>query len=129
MTPRDVPTGDGPAADPSLDDAVRAVSHPGRRAMLRLVRDAEHTATELAAAAGLSASAASQHLRVLRESGLLEVRVDAQRRLYRANLARLAEVRAELDDLWSDRLDRLKTAAEAEPAAADAPDRRGNRPA
>jgi DNA-binding transcriptional ArsR family regulator len=102
--------------DPSLDDAVRAIGHPGRRAMLRLVRDAEHTAAELAAAAGLSAPAASQHLKLLRDTGLLDVRVDAQRRRYRANLARLAEVRAELDDLWSDRLDRLRAAAEAAPA-------------
>ena len=130
MTPPDVPPGEGAAADSSLDDAVRAVSHPGRRAMLRLVRDAEHIATELAAAAGLSASAASQHLKVLRETGLLDVRVDAQRRLYRANLARLAEVRAELDELWSDGLDRLKTAAEAEPAdGTGTADRRGDRPA
>ena len=94
--------------------------------MLRLVRDAEHTATELAAAAGLSASAASQHLKLL-VSPACEVRVDAQRRLYRANLARLAELRAELDELWSDR---LKTAAEAEPPdQSGAADRRGERPA
>ena len=84
--------------------------------MLRLVRDEEHTATDLAEAAGLSPSAASQHLKVLRDAGLLDVRVDAQRRLYRANLGRLAEVRAVLDDLWSDRLDRLKDAAESPPA-------------
>jgi DNA-binding transcriptional ArsR family regulator len=88
--------------------------------MLRLVRDAEHTATDLAAAAGLSPSAASQHLKVLRDAGLLDVRVDAQRRLYRANLRRLAEVRAVLDDLWSDRLDRLKGAAENDAAAGGA---------
>ena len=84
--------------------------------MLRLVRDVEHTATELAAAAGLSAPAASQHLKVLRDAGLLDVRVDAQRRLYRANLTRLAEVRAELEQLWNDSLDRLKDAAETAPA-------------
>jgi DNA-binding transcriptional ArsR family regulator len=96
----------------SLDEAVRAMGHPGRRAMVRLVRDEEHTATDLATAAGLSPSAASQHLKVLRDAGLLEVRVDAQRRLYRANLRRLAEVRAVLDDMWGDSLDRLKAAAE-----------------
>ena len=119
------PRGDVPAAGPGpLDDAVRAVGHPGRRAMLRLVRDEEHTATDLAAAAGLSPSAASQHLKVLRDTGLLDVRVDAQRRLYRANLARLAEVRAVLDDLWSDGLDRLKHAAESDPGTQDTGDGR-----
>jgi DNA-binding transcriptional ArsR family regulator len=96
----------------SLDDAVRAMGHPGRRAMLRLARDEERSAAELAAAAELSPSAASPHLKLLRETGLMHVRVDAKRRMYRVDLARLAEVRAALDDLWGDRLGRLKRTAE-----------------
>jgi DNA-binding transcriptional ArsR family regulator len=103
-------TGESP-----LDDAVRAVGHPGRRAMLRLARDEERSASELAAAAKLSPSAASPHLKLLREAGLMHVRVDAKRRLYRADLARLAEVKAALDELWGDRLAALKARAEAEP--------------
>jgi DNA-binding transcriptional ArsR family regulator len=99
----------------TLDDAVRAIGHPGRREMLRLARDGERTATELAEAAGLAPSAASPHLKQLREAGLLHVRVDARRRLYRVDLARLAEVRAALDDLWGTSLDRLKATAEAAP--------------
>lgn len=98
--------------DAPLDDAVRAMGHPGRRAMLRLARDEERTATELAEVAGLSPSAASPHLKLLRETGLMHVRVDAKRRLYRVDPARLAEVRAALDELWGDRLDALKTHAE-----------------
>ena len=98
----------------SLDDAVRAMGHPGRRAMLRLARDEERTATELAEAAGLAPSAASPHLKLLREVGLMHVRVDARRRLYRADLARLAEVRAALDELWGTSLDGLKRVAEAQ---------------
>jgi DNA-binding transcriptional ArsR family regulator len=97
----------------SLDDAVRAMGHPGRRAMLRLARDGERTAGELAAAAGLAPSAASPHLKQLREIGLLHVRVDARRRLYHVDLRRLAEVREALDELWGTSLDELKTAAEA----------------
>ena len=100
-------------SDPSLDDAVRAMGHPGRRAMLRLARDEERTATELAEAAGLAPSAASPHLKVLRETGLMQVRVDARRRLYRVDIARLAEVRAALDELWGGALDGLKRTAEA----------------
>lgn len=89
------------------------MGHPGRRAMLRLARDGERTATELAAAAGLAPSAASPHLKLLREVGLMRVRVDAKRRLYQVDLQRLAEVRGALDELWGDRLDALKTRAES----------------
>ena len=99
--------------DESLDIAVRAMGHPGRRAMLRHARDQERTASELAEAADLSPSAASPHLKVLRETGLMHVRVDAKRRLYRVDLQRLAQVRAALDELWGEHLDVLKTRAEA----------------
>jgi DNA-binding transcriptional ArsR family regulator len=100
-----------------LDDAVRAMGHPGRRAMLRLARDGERSASELAAAANLSASAASPHLKLLRDAGLMHVRVDAKRRLYRVDVTRLAEVKAVLDELWGGRLDALKASAEAGPAS------------
>ena len=103
-------------AEGPLDDAVRAMGHPGRRAMLRLARDEERSASELAAAAGLSPSAASPHLKLLREVGLMFVRVDAKRRLYRVDLARLREVRAVLDELWDDKLGALKARAESESA-------------
>ena len=96
-----------------LDEAVKAMGHPGRRAMLRLARDGERTATELADAAGLSPSAASQHLKVLREVGLMHVRVDAKRRMYSVDFERLAQVRAVFDDLWTDHLDALKQRAES----------------
>ena len=81
--------------------------------MLRLARDEERTATELAEAAGLAPSAASPHLKMLREAGLMHVRVDARRRLYRVDVERLAAVRAALDDLWGGALDNLKRTAEA----------------
>jgi DNA-binding transcriptional ArsR family regulator len=83
--------------------------------MLRLARDQERSASELAAVANLSPSAASPHLKLLRDTGLMRVRVDAKRRLYHVDLARLAEVRAALDELWGDRLGALKTRAEAQP--------------
>jgi DNA-binding transcriptional ArsR family regulator len=98
--------------DPALEDAIRALAHPGRRAMLRLVWDEERPATELADAAGLSPSAASQHLKLLREVGLITVRVDATRRLYRADLDRVNQVASFLDDFWAAPLDRLRAAAE-----------------
>lgn len=104
------------------------MAHPGRRAMLRLARDGERTASELADAAGLSASAASPHLRLLRDTGLMRMRVDARRRLYQVDTDRLAEVRAALDELWGDRLDALRARAETTAARRPRPRRRG-RPA
>jgi DNA-binding transcriptional ArsR family regulator len=98
----------------AIEDAIRALAHPGRRAMLRLVWDQERPASDLADAAGLSKSAASQHLKLLRDAGLVEVRAEATRRLYRADLARVAEVAAMLDDFWSTPLARLRAAAESD---------------
>jgi DNA-binding transcriptional ArsR family regulator len=95
------------------DEALRAIAHPSRRTMLRLVWDAERPASELAEAAGLSRPAASQHLKQLREAGLVSVRVDANRRLYRAELDRVGEVAAFLDAFWAEPLQRLRAAAES----------------
>ena len=97
------------------DEALRALAHPGRRTMLRLVWDTERPATELAEAAGLSPSAASQHLKQLREAGLVTVRVDANRRLYRADLDRVRGVAEFLDSFWAEPLQRLKAQVEAAP--------------
>lgn len=86
--------------------------------MLRLARDGERTATELADAAGLAPSAASQHLKLLKDVGLMHVRVDAKRRLYSVDFERLAQVRAVFDELWTDRLGALQQRAEERARAA-----------
>lgn len=75
--------------------------------MLALVLDRERSSSELANRCRLSRPAASQHLRVLRETGLVTSREEGNRRLYRAQVTRLAEVRAMLDDFWGERLARL----------------------
>jgi DNA-binding transcriptional ArsR family regulator len=95
--------------------------------MLRLARDEERTAAELADVAGLSPSAASPHLKLLRDVGLMHVRVDAKRRLYRVDLQQLARVRGALDEMWGDGLDALKRAAESRSPAT--PSRRKQRSA
>ena len=82
------------------------------RALLRLAWDAERTSSEVPEAAGLSRSAASQHPRVLRQTGLVHVRADANRRLYRVGPERLATVRAFLDDFWGAHLGSLERTAE-----------------
>lgn len=98
-----------------VEQGIQALSHRGRRTMLRLVQDEERTSSELSEAAGLSRSAASQHLRILRNAGLVHVRVDANRRYYRADLERLAQLRSSLDDFWGDSLSELKRNVEASP--------------
>ena len=55
----------------TVDAALKALAHPGRRAMLRLVWDAELTASELAQRTGMTKPGASQHLRMLRDAGLV----------------------------------------------------------
>ena len=91
-----------------MEDALRAIANARRRAMLELVWDEERTAGEIARRSGLSAPAASQHLKVLREAGLVAVRVDANRRLYRAEPERVAELRGALEAFWGERLARLR---------------------
>ena len=65
-----------------VDDTLRALAHPARRAMLELVWDAERSSSELADAVALTRPAASQHLKVLRDAGLVQVRVDGNQRLW-----------------------------------------------
>ena len=96
-----------------MQEAIEALSHPGRREMLRLVLDRELPVSDLADRVGVSQPAASQHLKVLRDAGLVRGRVDGQRRLYRADSEGLARLRAELDAYWRPALAALKDAAEA----------------
>jgi DNA-binding transcriptional ArsR family regulator len=95
-----------------MQAALDAFSHPGRRAMLRLVLDCELSVGELAERVGLSQPAASQHLKVLRDAGLVRGRVDGRRRLYRVDPAELDRLRRELDAYWAPALTALKDAAE-----------------
>jgi DNA-binding transcriptional ArsR family regulator len=87
-----------------------AVAEPSRRAILDLLRDGTRSVGELVEKTGLSQPGVSKHLRVLRESGLVTVRRDAQRRLYDIDPAPLAELDSWLEPyraLWESRLDAL----------------------
>jgi DNA-binding transcriptional ArsR family regulator len=101
-----------------MDAALRAVAEPTRRQILRLVRDRERTAGDIATRFSVSRPAVSQHLRVLEDAELVAVRRDGTRRWYRARTEGLAEVRAWLETMWRDNLSDLKRAAEAEARAA-----------
>lgn len=98
-----------------MDEALRAVADPTRRAILRLVRDAELPAGAIADHfPSMSRPGISQHLRVLAEAGLVEVRPHGNRRLYRWRREGLRDAAAFVDEMWSDRSARLKVAAERE---------------
>jgi DNA-binding transcriptional ArsR family regulator len=91
--------------------ALRTLAEPNRVAILDLLRDGEESVGELVERLGLSQPAVSKHLRVLKEAGLVEARVDAQRRLYRVRLEPLVEIDHWLEPylrLWEQRLDRLE---------------------
>jgi DNA-binding transcriptional ArsR family regulator len=97
-----------------MQEAIDAIAHPGRRAILRLVLDNELPVGELAERVGVSQPAASQHLRVLKDAGLVRGRVDGRRRLYRVDTEGLERLREELDAFWRPALAALKDAAEAD---------------
>ena len=97
-----------------MDAALKAIAEPHRRQILRLVRDEELSAGEIAAHFDISWPAISQHLGVLKEAGLVDERRNGVRRLYRARPEGLTELQAFLEEFWSDRLGALKREAERE---------------
>ena len=87
------------------------IADPSRRRVLDLLRDDERTVTELVDSLDMSQPAVSKHLRVLRDAGLVEARVDAQRRIYSLRPEPLAELDAWLAPyrrFWRGRLASLE---------------------
>ena len=97
-----------------MDAALRALVEPRRREILRLVWQRERAAGEIAAHFEVTRPAVSQHLRVLKEAGLIVERRLGTRRLYRARPEGLAELRAFIEEFWDEQLARLKEQAELE---------------
>jgi DNA-binding transcriptional ArsR family regulator len=97
-----------------VEVALKAIAEPRRRAILRLVRDEERSAGEIASQFEVTRPAISQHLTVLKEAGLVSERRNGTRRLYRARPEGLEALRSFLDELWGDRLEALKREAERE---------------
>jgi DNA-binding transcriptional ArsR family regulator len=94
------------------------LAEPTRRDILDLLRDGERPVGDLVDRLRLSQPAVSKHLRVLREAGLVDVRPDAQRRLYRLRAEPLAEMDAWLAPyrrLWTQSLDKLEHHLEVNP--------------
>ena len=95
-----------------MDAVLQALGDPSRRTLLGILRQHPATAGELAAALPIARPGVSRHLRVLREAGLVDVRQEAQRRIYSLRPQPLAEVDEWLEGyraLWQNRLDALHT--------------------
>lgn len=89
-----------------------ALGDPTRRRVLELIRDRPRAVVEIAAELPVSRPAVSQHLRVLKEAGLVTDRRDGTKHVYRVETTGLAILRAYLESLWSDALDAFKAAVE-----------------
>jgi DNA-binding transcriptional ArsR family regulator len=106
-------------------EVFEAIAQPTRRAILRLLAEGERSVGDVAAQFDVSQPAISQHLKVLREAGLVADRRDAQRRLYSVRAEGLADLDDFLAEVMPAGLQRLKRAAEAQQRRTDA--RRGSR--
>jgi DNA-binding transcriptional ArsR family regulator len=98
--------------------AYTALAEPHRREILDLLRAGERPAGDLVAHLQLSQPGVSKHLKVLREAGLVAVRVDGRRRLYALRPQPLVEVDQWLEPyraVWSNRLDALERHLEENP--------------
>ena len=104
-----------------MPDVLEVLAEPHRRRILDVLRAGESSVGALVEALGSSQPLVSKHLRVLREAGLVDVRVDGQRRLYRLRPEPLTELDAWLAPyrrMWRASLDRLEThLTEGEPHA------------
>lgn len=97
--------------------AMDALGDPTRRTIFERLREGPKAVGELASGLPVSRPAVSQHLRVLKEAGLVTERRDGTRRIYRLDPDGLAAVRAYFDDFWTDALAAFKAVAEREERA------------
>jgi len=99
----------------SNSDAFNAVAEPRRRDILTFLADRERPVSDIVAALEMVQPSVSKHLRVLREVGLVEMRQDGRRKLYRTNAAAirpLHEWTGEFERFWRHTLNRVKERAE-----------------
>ena len=95
--------------------ALSALSDPTRRAIFELLAERPTAVGELARELPVSRPAVSQHLRVLKDAGLVVDRPAGARRIYQLDPDGVGELRAYLDQFWSRALAAYKTAVEQRP--------------
>jgi len=127
-----------------MHSSFAVIAEPNRRAILSLLAASERSVGDLEHRLRMPQTSVSKHLRVLREAGLVEARIEAQRRVYRIKAAPLQEVDAWLSpfrQFWTARVDALErhldriapaqTAApdpEPEPQPTPRPTKKGKKP-
>jgi DNA-binding transcriptional ArsR family regulator len=100
-----------------MASTFQVLAEPKRRSILDLLLQDERSVGELVKTLAMSQPAVSKHLRVLRDAGLVDVRIDAQRRCYRVRpepLAEMDEWLAPYRNFWSRKLNRLEEHLEGE---------------
>jgi DNA-binding transcriptional ArsR family regulator len=93
------------------NDVFHAIAHPARRTILVLLKDGEKRASDLASPFGVSFSAISQHLKILKDADLVSERRDGRSRIYHLNSGPLKELRDLIEHFqifWNERLDALE---------------------
>jgi DNA-binding transcriptional ArsR family regulator len=93
-------------------NVMNALGDPTRRTVYERLRAGPRSVGEIAAGLPVSRPAVSQHLRVLKEAGLVTERRVGTKRIYELSPRGLAELRAYFEQFWSQALDAYKTAAE-----------------
>lgn len=89
----------------AYQEALAALADPTRRSIFEALREGPRAVSEVAALVPVSRPAVSQHLKVLREAGLVSDEQEGTRRLYRADPSGLAELHAYVEEFWTDALD------------------------
>ena len=108
----------------TTEDAFNAVAEPRRRQILDVLGDGERPVNDLVVLVGLTQPQTSKHLRVLREAGVVDVRVDGRQRLYRLNGQALKPIHDWVkgyERSWSERFDRLDAVLDDLKRAEDGP--------
>jgi DNA-binding transcriptional ArsR family regulator len=93
-------------------NALAVLADPTRREVFERLRDGPRSVNVLAAGLPVSRPAVSQHLKVLKDAGLVEERSEGVRRIYSVRREGLAELREWLDSFWGGALDAFKLEAE-----------------
>lgn len=96
----------------TYETALAAIADPTRRAVLERLRHGPHTVGEIAAGMPVSRPAVSQHLKALKDAGLVRDEPRGAARIYRIHAEGLVELRQWLDSFWDDALTRFKHHAE-----------------